>query len=167
MGIFGKSFKKAFNVVDKSISGGALSKKTKTGKISLVARMGTRMGSLANPMAPFSASLFAASGDGKSGRTGRAIAGAFSPVMVAGEKLATSEGQDKVRNFLSGDGGEDPPSVGAGPGVGSGTNEAIVASRRRAVAAAAARKKASQTVTTTPLGATGKADTSKKKLLGE
>lgn len=164
---FSDSLKRMAKSLDRTITGGALSSNTKTGTASKIARLGTRMGALANPMFPASATTYYASGDGKSGRTGRALAGAFSPVFVAGERLSESKQQDKVRGFLDGGDGETPPPVAESPGVGSGTSAATQAARRQAVAAAAARRRSSQTVTTTPLGTTQSAATSKKKLLGE
>lgn len=146
----------------KKLSGSIVSSKTfKTGDISRAAGIGRGAGKSGQNLFDISRGKnigSALTNEGQAGLKSATIVGSL--YSGAANVLATQDMLDKGS-------GARPPSVGEGPGVGAGNTEAQRESRRRAVAAAASRRKGSRTVTTTPLGVTEFAGTSKKRLLGE
>lgn len=157
MGIFGDSFNKSFKDVFKT--GGLPSSKSET-----LARRATRHGgSLMSGKAPSNQELkseFKGLNQAGQGAVGEAL----SPAAASTLGPMYHAVRDDV---LNPGGGSTPPPVGGDTGVGAGDSEAVRRSRIKAIADARARRAGSQTVTTTPLGTTAKAATSKKKLLGE
>ena len=161
-----------FDKAKKAVGGGGFDLFKPTERLFRSNRGALKSGKLQKTQGKTAAFSLLAGGDPLTSTAGQAYfakkdaPGVFDSVRGVGAAGAVS-GLGAFSHLLDKPGRTDAPSAVSSPGTGSETSTRTQEAREQAILEARQRRGMSSTVTTTPLGVTSFAGTSKKKLIGE